>query len=173
MLRATVWLITLTAAMFMVPVQPADAQTSSPLELAQTIALADVRGRIDHLAVDPDAARLFVAALGNDSVEVVDLHAGTRVARIKGLHEPQGIGYVRSVDRLFVANAGGGVDVFEASTLRRLSRIAKAIIGFSWRHASPPRFSYSIRKPARERQIYPSRATPTISSTTRSAGGST
>ena len=123
MLRETVWLITLTAVMFTIPVQAANAQISSPLELAQTIALADVRGRIDHLAVDPDAARLFVAALGNDSVEVVDLHTGTRIARITGLHEPQGIGYVRSADRLYVANAGGGVDIFEASTLRRLSRI--------------------------------------------------
>ena len=116
------WLITVTAATFTIPVA-ADAQTSSPLELAQTIVLADVRGRIDHLAVDPDEARLFVAALGNDSVEVVDVHAGTRVARITGLHEPQGIGYVRRADRLYVANAGGGVDVFEGSTLRRLSRI--------------------------------------------------
>jgi hypothetical protein len=123
MLRETVRLIILTAAMFTIPVQAADAQPSSPLELAQTIVLADVRGRIDHLAVDPDDARLFVAALGNDSVEVVDMRAGTRVARIKGLREPQGIGYVRSADRLYVANAGGGVDVFEASTLRRLSRI--------------------------------------------------
>ena len=123
MLRETVRLIILTAAMFTIPVQAADAQPSSPLELAQTIVLADVRGRIDHLAVDPDDARLFVAALGNDSVEVVDMRAGARVARIKGLREPQGIGYVRSADRLYVANAGGGVDVFEASTLRRLSRI--------------------------------------------------
>jgi DNA-binding beta-propeller fold protein YncE len=85
--------------------------------------LADVRGRIDHLAVDPDGERLFMAALGNDSVEVVDLRAGTRAARITGLREPQGIGYVRSADRLFVANAGGGVDVFEASTLRHVARI--------------------------------------------------
>jgi DNA-binding beta-propeller fold protein YncE len=122
MVREMVWLITITAAMCTIPVA-ADARTSSPLELAETIVLADVRGRIDHLAVDRDEARLFVAALGNDSVEVVDLRAGTRVARITGLHEPQGIGYVRGADRLYVANAGGGVDVFEASTLQRLSRI--------------------------------------------------
>ena len=75
MLRETVRLIILTAAMFTIPVQAADAQPSSPLQLTQTIVLADVRGRIDHLAVDPDDARLFVAALGNDSVEVVDMRA--------------------------------------------------------------------------------------------------
>ena len=123
MVRAVVWLITWGAAMFASPLPATDMQTSPPLELVQTIRLPDVRGRIDHLAVDADEGRLFVAALGNDSVEVVDLREGSRVARITGLHEPQGIGYVRSANRLLVANAGGGVDLFEASSLRRLSRI--------------------------------------------------
>jgi DNA-binding beta-propeller fold protein YncE len=123
MVSKVAWLITVGAAMFAIPVRAADVQAPSPLELVQTIRLADVRGRIDHLAADTDDARLFVAALGNDSVEVIDLRAGMRVARITGLHEPQGIGYAQSANRLFVANAGGGVDVFDASTLRRMSRI--------------------------------------------------
>jgi outer membrane protein assembly factor BamB len=117
------WLIAIVAAMLITASQAANSQSPAPLELVQTIRLADVRGGIDHLAVDPAKARLFVAALGNDSVEVVDLRAGTRVARITGLREPQGIGYVPSANRLFVANAGGGIDVFEASTLRRMPRI--------------------------------------------------
>ena len=124
MVRAMIWLITVGAAMFATPIRHADAQTLPPLTLVQTIRLSDVRGRIDHLAVDSDGERLFVAALGNNTVEVIDLRAGTRVARITGLHEPQGIGYVQRANRLFVANAGGGVDLFEASTLRRISRIA-------------------------------------------------
>jgi hypothetical protein len=123
MVREVAWLITLGTAMVASPLRTAHAQPSSPLGLAQTIRLPDVRGRLDHLAVDADEGRLFVAALGNDSIEVVDLRRGIRVARITGLHEPQGIGYVRSANRLFVANAGGGVDLFEASSLRRLSRI--------------------------------------------------
>jgi hypothetical protein len=32
-----------------------------------------VKGRIDHLSIDVEKARLFVAALGNNSVEVIDL----------------------------------------------------------------------------------------------------
>lgn len=123
MVREIAWLVIVGAAMFATPLPAADMQTSSPLVLVQTIPLPDVRGRIDHLALDADEARLFVAALGNDSVEVVDLRAGSRVARITGLHEPQGIGYVRSANRLFVANGGGGIEIFEASSLRRLSRI--------------------------------------------------
>ena len=123
MLRIVAWLITAGAAMFATALPAADMHMSSPLELVQTIPLPDVRGRIDHLAIDADEGRLFVAALGNDSVEVLDLRAGRRVARITGLHEPQGIGYVRSANRLFVANGGGSIDLFEASSLRRVSRI--------------------------------------------------
>ncbi len=122
-IREIAWLITMSIAMFATPLRAADMQSASPLELVQTISLPDVRGRIDHLAIDAESGRLFVAALGNDSVEVVDLRKGTRIARIMNLHEPQGIGYASGADRLFVANAGGGVDVFEASTLRRMSRI--------------------------------------------------
>lgn len=123
MVREIAALVMMVAAIVATPLRAADMQTFSPLELVQTIRLPDVRGRIDHLAVDLDDARVFVAALGNDSVEVVDLRGGKRLARITGLHEPQGIGYLPNANRLFVANAGGGVDTFEASTLRRMSRI--------------------------------------------------
>jgi len=59
------------------------------LMLDRRIELPSVRGRIDHMAVDSDGQRLFVAALGSDSLEVVDLQAGRRVDRITALHEPQ------------------------------------------------------------------------------------
>ena len=51
------------------------AQTGEtrPLQLEAKIPLGDVRGRIDHMAVDLKRQRLFVAELGNDSVGVVDL----------------------------------------------------------------------------------------------------
>ena len=122
-IREIACLVAMSIAMFATSPGAADMQSASALELVRTIRLPDVRGRIDHLAVDAEGGRLFVAALGNDSVEVVDLREATRVARMTGLHEPQGIAYVSSADRLFVANAGGGVDMFEASTLRRISRI--------------------------------------------------
>src|SRR5215831_10408577 len=96
----------------------AQAQSPQQLELVQTIALPDVRGRIDHLAVDLDGERLFIAALGNDSVEVIDLRAGRRTARLEHLEEPQGVAYVSEMNRLFVANGRGGqVDIFAGAEL--------------------------------------------------------
>lgn len=61
------------------------------LRLAATIPLSDVSGRIDHLAVDPTGKHLFVAALGNNTVEIVDLDQGKRTGRIEGVREPQGV----------------------------------------------------------------------------------
>ena len=83
------------------------------LSLFQRIELPSVFGRLDHLAIDAESARLFVVALGANSVEVVDLRAGKRVARLQGLHEPQGVVYLPESRRLLVANgSGGGVTAF-------------------------------------------------------------
>lgn len=88
----------------------APAQT---LTLTRRIELPAVQGRIDHLALDVEGGRLFIAALGSDSLEVVNLRAGQRVDRIKGLHEPQGVLYLPSTKRVVVANgSGGGVQAF-------------------------------------------------------------
>ena len=85
-----------------------DAQ-SAPLKLKQTIQLPGVEGRIDHFAADPSGQRLFVCALGNNSLEVIDLRNGERVHSITGLGAPQGVGYAPEVNRLFVANDRGGI----------------------------------------------------------------
>jgi len=85
------------------------AQSAAPFKLKQTIALPGVEGRIDHFAFDLTGERLFVCALGNNTVEVLDLRKGERAHSITGLGAPQGVGYVPEVNRLFVANDKGGV----------------------------------------------------------------
>ena len=85
------------------------AQDRTPLQLKQTIALAGVEGRIDHFALDSAGDRLFVCALGNNTVEVLDLRNGQRIHSITGLGAPQGIAYIPELDRLFVANDKGGI----------------------------------------------------------------
>lgn len=82
------------------------------LRLVGAIPLPNVEGRIDHLAVDLNHQRLFVAALGNNTVEVVDLAAKHVIKSIGGLHEPQGIRYLPDQHRIVVANGGDGAVVF-------------------------------------------------------------
>jgi DNA-binding beta-propeller fold protein YncE len=104
--------------------QAANATESVPLQLEAKIPLGDVKGRIDHMAVDFGRQRLFVAELGNDSVGIVDLGVSKVSGRIRGLKEPQGVGYVPSTDTLYVANAGdGSVRLFHGQDLKETGRI--------------------------------------------------
>jgi glutamine cyclotransferase len=99
----------LAAALWCSGICAVAAQSGLPLKLKQTIALRGVEGRIDHFTYDPAGERLFVCALGNNTVEVVDLRKGERIHSITGLGSPQGILYTPDLDRLFVANDKGGI----------------------------------------------------------------
>ena len=108
-----------------VPQPEAPPPAEVPLKLAQTIPMPHVEGRIDHLAVDLEGQRLFVAALGNNTVEVIDLKSGRDVRSITGFHEPQGIVYVPEANQLVVANGeGGAVDAFDAAAYVRGRSVA-------------------------------------------------
>jgi hypothetical protein len=97
---------------------------SEPLKLEATIPMADVQGRIDHMSIDVSGQRLFVAALGNNSLEVIDLKEKKRVHSVPGLAEPQGIAYIPSSNLVFVANGNdGSVRAFDAASWRMLTSI--------------------------------------------------
>jgi YVTN family beta-propeller protein len=109
----------------MVPSGHVLAIDSQPLSLESKIPLGQIKGRIDHLAIDAARQRLYVAELGNDSIGVIDLKDSKTVRTITGLREPQGIGYVPSSDTLYVANAGdGSVRLFHGAELTPVGQIA-------------------------------------------------
>lgn len=80
------------------------AQSSAPLTLNRTIPLTGVTGKFDHLAIDLAGNRLFVAATGNHSVEVIDLTSNKIQQSITGLGKPHGLAWVASTGSLFVAD---------------------------------------------------------------------
>ena len=95
-----------------------------PLRLVQTIPMPNVKGRIDHMDVDVKGDRLFVAALENGTLEVVDLKAGKWTRSIPGFKAPQGVAYLPALNKLFVAsNDDGMVRVFRGDTLELLDSI--------------------------------------------------
>jgi DNA-binding beta-propeller fold protein YncE len=102
----------------------AAGQESSALLLERRIALPNVKGRIDHMSVDVKGERLFVAAVGNHTLEVIDLKAGQPVHTITDLDEPQGVFYDASTNRLFVACGGNGVTkIFDGTTFKVLATV--------------------------------------------------
>src|SRR5262249_23710287 len=97
---------------------------SAPLKLQQTIPLPGVEGRIDHFAFDAARERLFICALGNNSVEVLDLCKGERIHSITDLGAPQGVAYAPEVDRIFVANDKDGVyKIYDGKSFRQISEL--------------------------------------------------
>ena len=94
------------------------------LQLKQTISLPGVEGRIDHLDLDAANERLFVCALGNNTVEVLDLRKGERVRTISSLGSPQGLVYISELNRLFIANDKGGVcRIYDAKTFQAVGEL--------------------------------------------------
>jgi DNA-binding beta-propeller fold protein YncE len=107
------------AVLTMVP-QAADA----PLTLVKTIDLLRVEGRIDHLAFDAATQRLYVAALGNNTVEVLDVKAGRHLRSLPGFREPQGIAVASDAEVVAVANGDGdGVQFMSADDNRATAAV--------------------------------------------------
>ena len=100
------------AILALVAFQPSSGQ--EPLSLVRSIELPRVEGRIDHLAFDAAGQRLFVAALGNNTLEILDLKAGIHLHTITGLHEPQGVAFIPESNTIFVTNGKTGMcDMFD------------------------------------------------------------
>ncbi len=94
------------------------------LQLVQTISLPGVKGRLDHMEVDVQGQRLFVAGLENGTFEVVDLKSGKWVRSLPGFKKPQGALFIPEFNKLFLASGDDGmVRVFRGDTLLALDSI--------------------------------------------------
>lgn len=94
------------------------------LNLVRQIKLPNVKGRLDHMTVDPKRQLLFVAAYGNNSLEIIDLRRGKVIRSIKGLDGPQDVKYIPGKDLLAVSNGGDGtLRLFEADSLQLVKTI--------------------------------------------------
>jgi YVTN family beta-propeller protein len=94
------------------------------LRVEKSIEMPEVQGRIDHLSIDAKGQRLFVSALGNNTLEVIDVKSGKRVKTISQLKEPQGVLYDAESDRIYVANGDdGSIRIFNGSSYAPLKSL--------------------------------------------------
>lgn len=83
----------------------ATSQTPAPLlRLTKTVVLSGVQGKLDHFAVDLAGNRLFLAATGSGSVEVIDLKADKVQQSLGGLVKPHGLAWDASTGTLYVTD---------------------------------------------------------------------
>jgi hypothetical protein len=86
-----------------------------PLKRVATIELKGAAGALDHLFVDGNEARLFLANTTNNSLEVVDVKAGKLLKQISEQKQIRGVVYVPSLNRIFVGNGGGLCNVIDGT----------------------------------------------------------
>lgn len=109
-------LLTLLAACFS---EATETQSSSALKQIATIRLPGVSGRMDHLAFDVARQRLFIAALGNNTLEVVDTATNAHLQSVPGFREPQGLTVVPELAAVAVANGNTGtLQLIDAQSFR-------------------------------------------------------
>ena len=107
-----------------IPLAVSQESTKQPLRLVQTISVPHVKGRLDHMEVDTQGQRLFLAGLENGTFEVVDLKTGKWTRSIAGFKKPQGAVYAAEFNKLFLASGDDGmVRVFRGDTLQLLDSI--------------------------------------------------
>jgi hypothetical protein len=89
------------------------------LKLVQTISLPGVKGRLDHMGIDLDNKRLFVAATDNLTLEVVDLTSGTVNKSLTGFKDTQDAVFLGGdFNKLYVSSLDGHLRVFQGETFR-------------------------------------------------------
>jgi len=114
----SIWLALLASSVFAIRVgaqKNSDSDGSRPLVLTEAIPLPGVQGRFDHFGFDRKN-QLFVAALGNNTVEVIDISARTRVLSITGIPNPQGVVYSPESKKLFAASSKGKLYIYDGVT---------------------------------------------------------
>jgi DNA-binding beta-propeller fold protein YncE len=99
---------TLTATMSLLAAASVST-ADEPLEKIQTIALKGPVGGLDHLAFDSARGRLFVANTSNNTLDVVDVKAGTLLKQVPDQGRARGVAYSPEADRVFVGCGTGGV----------------------------------------------------------------
>ena len=97
---------------------------AEPLSLRAKVLLPGVKGRFDHFAADPKSGRMFVAALGNNTLEVIDARNANRIQSVSGMSAPAGVCYIPDQNLIGVANGGRGtLDLLDGATFKTVRTV--------------------------------------------------
>ncbi len=109
-------------AVGLIPYSPRPHCSIAPIG---SISIPNAAGRFDHMAFDLLSGRLFIAALGNNSLDVVNINSGKLDRSLGGFQEPQGVLYVPTSGAIYVTNGGNGeVYVLSSDATHRLANIS-------------------------------------------------
>ena len=101
--RIQQWLFAIVVISFAALAQTGQSELP-PLQIVKTIPLPGITGKFDHFTIDIAGERLFAAATGNHSVEVINLVSGMVEQSITGLGKPHGLAWIAYTHSLYVAD---------------------------------------------------------------------
>ena len=96
-------------------------EAARPLVLTEAIPLEGIKGRFDHFGTS--GRKEFVSALGNNTVEVIDVSGRTLDRTITGVPHPQGVVYAPEVNKLFVASSQGKLYIYDGTSFELITAI--------------------------------------------------
>ena len=101
--------------------QNATALAQRPLVLSGSVPMDGVKGRLDHFA--SGKGRVFISALGNNTVEVINLFGGIVEHTITGVTNPQGVAFSPDANKLFVASAQGKLYIYDGDSFNLITTL--------------------------------------------------
>lgn len=105
-------------------VVPAYGQDKLTLRLTQAIPLPGINGRLDHMAVDLEKKRLFLAAVANGTLEVIDLGAGKVINSLTGFKDTQDALFLGGhFNKLYVSSLDGTLRIFQGESFRLIQAL--------------------------------------------------
>jgi DNA-binding beta-propeller fold protein YncE len=101
--------------------ESATAPAQRPLVLSGSVPMDGVKGRFDHFA--SGKGRVFISALGNNSVEIINLFGGVVEHTITGVTNPQGVAFSPEANKLFVASAQGKLYIYGGDSFNLITTL--------------------------------------------------
>jgi len=92
-----------------------------PLVFTEAIPLENAKGRFDYFAMG--GGRLFVAALGSNAVEVINVGGRILDHTITGIPNPQGVAFSPETNKLFVASGRGKVYIYDGKSYDAIATV--------------------------------------------------
>jgi DNA-binding beta-propeller fold protein YncE len=88
------------------------------LDLSGTTNLPGISGDLDHLAIDMNGQRLFLAAEDNGTLRVIDLKTGNLEKTIKCFNTPHSIVFLPDQNELYITDGSKAVQVLDSNTFQ-------------------------------------------------------
>jgi len=107
------------AALVVLPIRLPKKHGPEVLKLAKDVTIGDIEGTVQHMAADVKGNRIFLAATGNNTIEIFDPQTLQHLGSILGLSQPQDLVFLPESEHLLVSNAADGtLRTYDTKTLK-------------------------------------------------------